>query len=45
MSADEIKALSRQAYADGTACHRAGLLDMEVRRKQYAALLGFAAMV
>lgn len=46
MSADEIKALAQQAFVDGMASHRAGLLDMEVRCKQYyAALFDFATMV
>lgn len=46
MSADEIKALAQQSFVDGMASHRAGLLDMEVRCKQYAAaLLSFAVMV
>lgn len=46
MSADEIKALAQQAFVYGMASHRAGLLDMEVRCKQFfAALLAYAAMV
>ena len=37
MSADEIKALAQQAFVDVMASHRAGLLGMEARCKQYAA--------
>lgn len=45
MSADEIKALSQQAFVDVMASHRAGLHDWEVRCRQYAAaLLAYAEM-
>lgn len=46
MSMDEIKTLAQQAFVDVMASHRAGLHDVEVRCRQYAAALrAYAEMV